>query len=172
MSGTQTDAALTATTNPGVSAPATPAGPTAQAPAATAPAAAPLVTAAAPADPMRLERDRCAQISAACTLAGKMDMASKFIEEGKTVADVQGILLNAVCAERRPQFVPGTSGSEVTGGDENAAYKAEFKAQKDQFSVMGISEEQYVKSRRIDDGKEVLMRSQVAWQPPVIAKSV
>lgn len=94
------------------------------------------------------ERERVTKITALCKQAGKPELADKFCENGSSVVEVQGELFNALCKSNAP-VGEDASGGETAKPDENAAYKAEFKAGK-----YSMTEDQYVSLRRAEDGLE------------------
>lgn len=136
--------------------------PTATAPVATVPPAVTPVAptavappAAPPVDPLIAERDRTTQINAACRMAGHPELADQYIRDATPLATVQASLLTVVCAGRAPTSGAPGSPAGNTGG-EDAAYKAEFAQFRATYDRMGTTEEEYIKSRRFEDGKDVL----------------
>lgn len=127
---------------------------TAPEPTSTAPAATVDLSAerAAAADLARKEeRERVTKITALCTQAGKPELAAKFSENGTSVSDVQTELFQVLC--RANTAVGEESGTgETAKPDENAKYKAEFKAGK-----YSMTEAEYISLRRIDEGLEQLV---------------
>ena len=108
-------------------------------------------------DPVKVERERASGITSACVLAGKADLASKYIDDpAATPESVKSALFGMMCSERAPvpngAPAPGTS----TAANPNAKYEAEFDAHPDVYAAMGVSKEQYVLSRRRDDGLDKL----------------
>jgi ATP-dependent Clp endopeptidase proteolytic subunit ClpP len=102
------------------------------------------------------ERKRSADIIAVCNQAGKADLAAEFITNKATLADVQAHLLRVLCNERKPVDDGGTQQTQTA--DPNAAYKAEYAKHKDAYVRNGVSEDDFVKSRRIDDGLDPLQK--------------
>lgn len=102
------------------------------------------------------ERQRSADIIAVCNQAGKADLAAEFITNKASLADVQAHLLRVLCNERKPVDDGGTQQTQTA--DPNAAYKAEYAKHKDAYVRNGVSEEDFVKSRRIDDGLDPLQK--------------
>lgn len=94
------------------------------------------------------ERERVTKITALCKQAGKPELADKFCENGSSVNEVQGELFNALCKSNTP-VGEDAGGDETAKPDENAKYKAEFKAGK-----YSMTEDQYVSLRRAEDGLE------------------
>lgn len=101
------------------------------------------------------ERKRAADITAACGVAKKSELAAKFIEDGASLSDVNAALLKAVCAANAPNDDGNQDGLDMSK-DEDAGYKAEFAAAKAVYAREGISEADYVAMRRVDDGKDQL----------------
>jgi ATP-dependent Clp endopeptidase proteolytic subunit ClpP len=102
------------------------------------------------------ERKRSADIIAVCNQAGKADLAAEFITNKATLADVQAHLLKVLCNERKPMDDAGTTQTQTA--DPNAAYKAEYAKSKDAYAKAGVTEDDFVKSRRIDDGLDPLQK--------------
>jgi hypothetical protein len=98
------------------------------------------------------ERERVTKITALCKQASKEDLAAGFCEKGLSVAEVQGELFNVLCKSNVPVGDGGGSSADETP-DENAKYKAEFKAGK-----YSMTEEQYVSLRRAEDGLEPFVK--------------
>jgi ATP-dependent Clp endopeptidase proteolytic subunit ClpP len=103
------------------------------------------------------ERKRSADIMAVCNQAGKPDLAAEFISNKTTLADVQARLFTLMCNERKPA---DDAGSERQSGeaDPNAAYKAEYAKQAAAYMKNGVSEADFIASRRIDDGLDPLQK--------------
>jgi hypothetical protein len=102
-------------------------------------------------------RKLAADVMAVCNQAGKPDLAAEFITNGTPLADVQARLLQLMCAERKPTDDTGSDPINKAA-DPNAAYKAEYAKHKDAYVRNGVSEDEYVKSRRIDDGLDPLQK--------------
>lgn len=96
------------------------------------------------------ERERVTTITALCSEAKKPELAAKFCENGSSVAEVQTALFQMLCKSNGPIGDEGGTG-ETAKPDENAKYKAEFKA-----GNYGMTEDQYIAMRRIDDGIDQL----------------
>lgn len=106
------------------------------------------------ANAVEAERNRAADITAACEKAGKPAMASKFIADKTSLADVQARLFDVMCQERKP--ADDTSERQTTEADPHAAYKAEYA--KNPHLKATMTEEAYVETRLIDDGKATLQK--------------
>jgi len=114
---------------------------------AEAPDAAP-VAAALSVDPIAAERERAKQIRVLCDLAGHGDKFSQFIDAGFSVADTQAALRDLTAKrggiiQQAPEPQP----------DPDAKYRAEFSQYREHITV---TEEEYIRSRRIDDGLQKL----------------
>lgn len=104
---------------------------------------------------VKSERERANDITALCNQAGRPSMANDFIASGKSVAEVQQELFKALCQDRQPADDGGTP--QQSGGDaENKKYKEEYAKQRNAFQKAGVSEEEYIAGRRVDDGLDVL----------------
>jgi hypothetical protein len=124
----------------------------------TAASAAPATNATAPADPdaaLKAERARISNLTALCELA-KVTPATrqKWIEEGLSVEDVMPQVRQQLAANNPPP----DPGQGEQHSDPNAKFKAEFakrdKQAREQFPE--LTEEDYVYSRRVDEGLEPL----------------
>lgn len=100
------------------------------------------------------ERKRAADITAACTLAKRPQLASEFIDKGTSLADVNAALVKVLANDNAPQD-DGEGGADK-GKDEDAEYKAEYAKDKAVYARAGMSEAEFVAMRRIDDGKDQL----------------
>lgn len=101
---------------------------------------------------------RATGIMAACVLAKKPELATKYVEDPmQTVESVQQALLQMVCAGAAPPVhVPAANagGNPVPPADNhNARFEQEWEAAK---ASMTVSKEDYVKCRRIDEGLDKL----------------
>lgn len=100
------------------------------------------------------ERNRAANILALCDKSGHANLSAKFVADGADLTSVQSVLLEAMCSKNKTIGDGGNGGTKET--DPDAAYKSEYAAAKDAYLSRGVSEDDYVKSRRIDDGKAFL----------------
>lgn len=112
-----------------------------------APGVAP-VSAALSIDPIAAERDRVKQIRVLCDLAGQGDKFGQFVDAGFSVADTQAALRDLTAKrggiiQQAPEPQP----------DPDAKYRAEFAQYREHITV---TEEQYIRSRRISDGLQNL----------------
>lgn len=95
------------------------------------------------------EQTRATTILSLCETAGHPELASKFLADRKTtVEDVRLSLFNQLCRERPPVGEGG--GGEAKKTDPEQAFKAEYAAEKELYTSMGLTEEQYVASRKKD----------------------
>jgi ATP-dependent Clp protease, protease subunit len=101
------------------------------------------------------ERDRAANITAVCNQAGKSNLAADFITNKTSLADVQAHLFKALCTERTPK--DDGAGSTDKPADPDAGYKAEYAKNK-AYAAAGMSEADYVATRRVDDGIDSLQK--------------
>jgi ATP-dependent protease ClpP protease subunit len=102
------------------------------------------------------ERLRTATVLSLCTQAKKPDLARKYLDEGTPVMEVQAALFKLLCEERKPTDDGGqAAGATQAVADPNDAYKAEYKANP-HYAKMGMKVEDYIATRRIDDGLDVL----------------
>ena len=101
------------------------------------------------------ERARISAVNAVCQKAGKPDMAAEFIANGTSLADVQTRMFEVLCAARPP--VGDSGGNEPTTKDPDAAFKAEYASDRALLQQAGISEADYITSRRISTGAESLL---------------
>lgn len=99
------------------------------------------------------ERQRISEVTALCNTAGHPQLAQHFIETGADKTVVQAQLFTKLC-ESRPPVNTGATGA--TGADPGLSgdekYKAEYAKQREVMLRMNVTEEGYIKSRRIDDG--------------------
>ena len=98
----------------------------------------------------QVERDRCKKIRALCDLAGCGDKFNTFVDAGFSVEETQAALKDLM----------GKRGSVLDAApeppaDPNAKYRAEFAQHR---HLLSVSEDQYIRSRRIDDGLEALQK--------------
>ncbi len=95
------------------------------------------------------ETKRQSEIRALCVTAGMPDKADAFCKESKiTVETVRASLFDALCqknlAPQNPQ--PGNGDKK----DPEAELKKEYQDNKEVYAEMGLSEEEYVESRKLD----------------------
>ena len=101
------------------------------------------------------ETTRCNEIRAKCEQANLPQLSAGFIDDRSfTVEKVERALFNAMTGINPP--VGEGNGDPPATADPDAEFKAEYKAQKATFSELGVSEEDYVASRRIDAGTDKL----------------
>lgn len=103
------------------------------------------------------ERNRAGDIMAVCTLAKKPEMAAEFIKNGTNLSDVRQKLLEVVCSQNQP--VGDAPNNNITPPVENgpdAKFKKEYAENKAEFERVGMTEADYVKQRRVDEGLDEL----------------
>lgn len=110
----------------------------------------PEIVTSSTADLAQVERERCKKIRALCDLAGCGDKFNTFVDAGFSVEETQAALKDLM----------GKRGSVLDAApeppaDPNAKYRAEFAQHK---HLLSVSEDQYIRSRRIDDGLEPLQK--------------
>ena len=96
------------------------------------------------------ERTRCLQIQALCNLAGVPDKFSLFVNGNFSVEAAQAALRDL--SAQRGSVIQRAAEPQP---DPNAKYKAEFAAHRNSITV---TEEQWIRSRRIDDGLDPLQK--------------
>jgi ATP-dependent protease ClpP protease subunit len=106
------------------------------------------------------ERKRATDIVAVCKQAGKQDLAAGFVENGTDLAAVQAVLFKSLCDERKPTD-DGKGGAVTETTDPNAGYKAEYAKNK-AYAAAGMSEADYVATRRVDDGLDPLQKAKAS----------
>lgn len=103
------------------------------------------------------ENQRVTEITAMCETAKLPGEAKKLIADNKmSVEAARKYLFEAMCQQRPAVGDEGGEG-EAAPKDENAAYKKEYAENKAYFAKTGTTEEQYVRTRRIDDGLDPLI---------------
>lgn len=102
------------------------------------------------------EQKRQTDIRALCKSAGMEAKAEAFCADRKfRVEDVREQLFDAMC-KRNTAPADDPDGDLDGKKDPDAAYKKEFADNRAVYEQMGLTEEAYVQSRRVDDGKEKL----------------
>lgn len=98
---------------------------------------------------VKAERLRVANITSTCEMAdiGQVEM-NAFIDEGKTLSEVQGVAIKAMSMKNTP-----AGEGEQNGEDGTAAYRKEFKDVSGGIS-MTMNENEYVNVRLREDGKQ------------------
>lgn len=91
---------------------------------------------------------RSQEIAALCQMAGSSDAATFIANESLSVDQVRAQLFEKLCQSRE---LPKSEGGGDGNQDLNAKYKAEYAQRKDVHAKLGISEEAYIKQRRIED---------------------
>ncbi len=106
------------------------------------------------------ERSRVADVIALCSKAGKVDLSAKHITDGTAVVELQRALFDVLCAANKPIGDGGSAADLSAQPDENASYKAEYKA--NTYLSARMTVEDYIASRRIDDGRDPLQKLKAA----------
>lgn len=95
------------------------------------------------------ERARCKKIRALVDLAGVPDKFNLFVDNNFSVEETQAALRDIVSKKN-----PALSSSPEAPADPNAKYKAEFAAEP--RYAKGMTVDQFVAMRRVDDGIDIL----------------
>ena len=104
------------------------------------------------------ENTRVREISALCTSAGMPDQIERLtgLEPKFSVDQAKSVLLDAIIRRAPNTGNDGGANDLNATKDPDAAFKKEYEAHKELHQLNDISVEQYVHSRRIDEGLEVL----------------
>lgn len=100
------------------------------------------------------ERKRCSELSALGKNSGLEDwetLSTSWIEKGLSLVEAKAAIGELAIAKNGL-----TKDSGQQGDDPDAKYKAEYQKQLSSFTHMGLSLQDYITSRKIDDGAEVL----------------
>lgn len=105
---------------------------------------------------LKEEQSRTGAITAICQRVGRPDLASDFIVQNLSVADVNAKMVDVLCQARPPV---GDAGGQAPppAADPNVKFKEEYAGDKAAFMKAGITEADYVTSRRISAGDEQLL---------------
>lgn len=108
------------------------------------------------------ENRRVTEITALCETAKMPGEAKALIADNKiTVEDARKHLFDAMC-KQRPAVGDEGGEPEQKKTDPDAAYKKEYAENKAYYERTGTTEDQYVRSRRIDDNGGILPLKQSA----------
>jgi hypothetical protein len=99
------------------------------------------------------ESKRQADILSLCNKAKLPNLAEGYLKEKLTVAQVQEKLLSALCEANKPV---GDDAGKPQADPDNAKFLQEYELQKAGYLKAGISADDYVASRRIDCGLDLL----------------
>ncbi len=121
----------------------------------------PTALSAAKDEAAKLATNQAADILALCAKAGKVDLASKFIAERATVGTVQTALFDLLLLSNKP-VGEGGAGDLGGAGDENSKYKAEYAKDKQIYLAAGVTEDDFVAMRRVDDRIDTLTTKKAA----------
>lgn len=100
------------------------------------------------------ERERDSELTALCEAAGMPQLARKFIDAGTNLGEAKATILDAKL--KREGAGDGGEDPELAEADENAKFKAEFAEHRQQYLKSGVTEEDFLRTRRIDEGLERL----------------
>ena len=100
------------------------------------------------------ESKRQADILSLCTKAKRPELAEGYLKEKLTAGQVQEKLFAALCESNKPVGDDGTGDTSIPA--EDAKYHAEYKASEQAYLRAGMTKDEYVAQRRIDDGLTVL----------------
>lgn len=109
--------------------------------------------------PEQIERRRCAEIMSLCSMGGKPELASDFINNGTPVVDVQSHLFRVMCNDRRPVDGGGGGSNPAPVADPDAKFKTEYAADRAYFVKSGTTEADYIASRRVTEGLDPLKKT-------------
>lgn len=104
-------------------------------------------------DALAADRKRQSDIRALCRQSGMPDLADHYAQSAEpvfSVEDVREQLFQRMCKNNAS---PADSGTEPNEDDPDAKFKAEYR---ENTAILSCSEEEYVATRRIDEGLEVL----------------
>lgn len=107
--------------------------------------------------PAEIEKRGADRLSQLCSLAASAGL-KEHEKVGKEWFD-KGLSVDDATAAVKPLMVAGNGLTQDSGqgeGDADGAYKAEYRAQLSAFTSMGLTEAEYITSRKIDDGKALL----------------
>lgn len=102
------------------------------------------------------ENKRQSDIRAACKQASLPDLADGFCNDPEmSVEDVRQKLFDALCkVNRHPDDDPSEGEVQESGPD--AGFKKEYAQQRAAYQSQGVSEEDYIAMRRVDEGLDIL----------------
>lgn len=110
------------------------------------------------AEAVAAERERQSAIRALCSQAHLGDLADDLCRRGLTIEQVRETLFRALCERQLPPAGEQRNDQPLSsaGGDPDSKFKQEYAAARAHFVAAGISEAQYIRTRRIDEGLDVL----------------
>lgn len=103
---------------------------------------------------------RLKQLKALCNLAGCPDKAQEFFDSGMSRAEAQQYLRDSGHLEKSRPLVASEQAGDPEPEDENEAFRKEYKEHVKSCKKYGktpVSEEAFIRSRRIDSGLEPLV---------------
>lgn len=101
------------------------------------------------------ERSRIKTLTTMCQLADASDLLPTFIDEGFSVE--QAAMQLKLSVEQKRKVIPEERSAAVATEktvDENESYRNEYEERRSYYESKNVTIEQYIRSRRIDDGKE------------------
>mgnify|MGYP003133080582 CR=1 FL=1 len=102
------------------------------------------------------EKTRQKQITALCEMANVDDKHRKsFIDNDFTLEGTQDAITNILKQQRRA--VPDDGGADPEPVNENQKYVDEYKENQAYYTNSGTTEDEYIRTRRIDDGLDELV---------------
>jgi len=134
-----------------------------------APAAAPAAAFTAPPNPSTQElilgeRKRIKEVTALCQTANLSKFADQLIESGATVDQARALLFDQLVVTNK--VLGGSAASDpakpAPPADPNAVYSAEYDANAASFAKSGVTKEDYIATRLIEDGKKPLIVGEAA----------
>lgn len=99
------------------------------------------------------ESQRQADILSLCTKAKRPELAEGYLKEKLSTSQVQEKLFAALCEANKPV---GDDTGKPGENAEDAKYLSEYKASEQAYLKAGMSKDDYIAQRRIDDGLTVL----------------
>ena len=108
------------------------------------------------------ERGRVNKIRALCNLAGCPDKAGTFIDGDFSVVETQTALSEILDKRNQTLALEAADDNQETKPDENQTFLDEYRANTNHHSFMGVTEDMYVLSRRVDEGLEQLIAGSAA----------
>lgn len=100
------------------------------------------------------ERKRCCELQALAKNAGLENAdtkAQEWIDKGLSIVDAKGVIADLAIAQNKL-----TKDAGEPADDPDAAYRKEFRGNLAAFTSMGLTEDEYVFSRQVEDGRATL----------------
>lgn len=102
------------------------------------------------------ERKRVSGIMDLCRNHKLDQLAAKLVDDGVELSEAKDQVLAALSKRDKP-LSPDAPPEQPKKDDPDQSYREEYAAQKPAFLKAGVTEEDYVLSRRVDDGKDQLI---------------